>query len=86
MTNDIKARAPRSINASYPQKCAWLDLYLEQTHKNLKVERVSAIAVRERNKAKGAADQAAYKRLHLFSIKRCHRFGPIGMHGKTADE
>lgn len=36
--------------------------------------------------AKGAADQAAYKRLHLFSIKRCHRFRPIGMHGNAEDE
>lgn len=36
--------------------------------------------------AKGGTYPAAYKRLHLFSIKRCHRLRAIVMHGKTPDD
>lgn len=85
MTNDIKACAPQSINA--PPETRPADPSLKQTDtENLKWRIYLQIAAHDSNGAKGDTDQAAYKRLHLFSIKRCHRFGPIGMHGKTADE
>ena len=86
MTNDSKVHVAHSVNAPNSQKYTF-STFASQANAHEHFSRAHICNhCKPEEQAKGSADQAAYKRLHLFSIKRCHRSGPIGMHEKPAEE